>query len=63
MRDPEFAGWFAKLKGDVEMLATEPETDTARLVLVHSKLIGIIDFFDPHNVVVPPKYRTRIELR
>lgn len=63
MRDPEFASWFAKLKGDVETLATEPETDTARLVLVHSKLIDIIDFFDPHNVVVPPKYRTRIELR
>ncbi len=61
MSDPEFASWFAKLKDDIDVTANVPENDGKRLVLIHSKLIDLIDFLDPHCVRVPPKYRTRIE--
>ncbi|MBW4528538.1 MAG: hypothetical protein KME18_25780 [Phormidium tanganyikae FI6-MK23] len=61
MSDPEFAGWFAKLRDDIETMGNAPKVDAERLVLIHSKLIDLIDFLDPHHVRVPPKYRTRIE--
>lgn len=61
MGDPEFAGWFAKLKDDIDTMGNAPKIDAERLVLIHSKLIDLIDFLDPHCVRVPPKYRTRIE--
>ncbi len=61
MSDPEFADWFAKLRDDIDTMANAPKIDAKRLVLIHSKLIDLIDFLDPHCVRVPPKYRTRIE--
>ncbi len=61
MGDPEFASWFTKLKNDIDEMANAPKIDAKRLVLIHSKLIDLIDFLDPHCARVPPKYRTRIE--
>ena len=61
MSDPEFAGWFAKLKDDIDTMGNVPKIDADRLVLIHTKLIDLIDFLDPHCVRVPPIYRTRIE--
>ncbi len=61
MSDPEFADWFAKLKDDIDTMANVSQVDEARLVLIHSKLIDLIDFLDPHCIRVPPKHRTRIE--
>ena len=61
MSDPEFAEWFAKLRDDIDIIANAPKVEMDRLVLLHSKLIDLIDFLDPHHVRVPPKYRTRIE--
>ena len=61
MSDPEFSGWFTKLKDDVDIMANASKMDAGRLVLIHSKLIDLIDFLDPHCVRVPPIYRTRIE--
>lgn len=61
MSDPEFASWFTKLKDDIDTMATAPQLDGKRLVLIHGRLIDLIDFLDPHHVRVPPKYRTRIE--
>lgn len=61
MSDPEFAGWFAKLRDDIDTMGNAPQVDAERLVLIHSKLIDLIDFLDPHHVIVPPMYRTRIE--
>ncbi len=61
MGDPEFAGWFAKLKDDIDTMGNASKIDADRLVLIHTKLIDLIDFLDPHCVRVPPKYRTRIE--
>lgn len=63
LSDPEFAGWFTKLRDDIDMVATTPKAEMGRLVAIHSKLIDLIDFLDPHHVRVPPKYRTRIEHR
>ena len=60
MKDPDFSIWFAKLMTDINAMATESEADITRIALIHSRLIDLIDFFDPHHVVVPPKYRTRI---
>lgn len=61
MSDPEFASWFTKLKDDIDTMATAPQFDGKRLVLIHSRLIDLIDFLDPHHIRVPSKYRTRIE--
>jgi uncharacterized protein HemX len=61
MNDLKFAGWFAKLRDDIDTMGNAPKVDAERLILIHSKLIDLIDFLDPHHVRVPPKYRTRIE--
>jgi hypothetical protein len=61
MNDPEFASWFMKLKDDVDMMANTSEADFERLILIHSRLIDLIDFLDPDQIRVPPKHRTRIQ--
>jgi hypothetical protein len=62
MRDtPEFSDWFLKLREDINTIATTHEAKTDRIALIQSNLIDLIDFLDPERVVVPPKYRTKIE--
>ena len=61
MNDAEFASWFTSLKNDIEIMASVPDFNSARIPFIHSKLIDLIDFLDPHNIRVPPKYRSRIE--
>lgn len=61
MSDPDFAVWFAKLREDIDTMGKSLEVDVERLVLIHSKLIDLIDFLDPHHIRVPSNYRTRIE--
>jgi hypothetical protein len=61
MADPEFANWFAKLSVDIDVMANSPQIAGKRTILIHSRLIDLIDFLDPHCVRVPPKNRTRIE--
>ncbi|MEH2154864.1 hypothetical protein [Nostoc sp.] len=60
LSDPEFARWFTKLKDDIAMMANEPKVNKERLIIIHHRLIDLIDFLDPNCVRVPPKYRTRI---
>ena len=36
MSDPEFAGWFTKLREDIDVMATVQEVKANRLVLIHS---------------------------
>lgn len=59
--DPEFFRWFKKLKDDIAMMANEPNVNSERLIVIHHKLIDLIDFLDPNYVRVPPKYRTRMK--
>ncbi|NJR39665.1 MAG: hypothetical protein HC781_13670 [Leptolyngbyaceae cyanobacterium CSU_1_4] len=61
MADPEFARWFAKPKDDMELMLKTADGKRERLVHIHSRLIDLIDFLDPHRVRVPPQYRTRIK--
>lgn len=62
MNDPEFASWFTQLRDDIDLMVVNASQDNRkRLLLIHSKLIDLIDFLDPYCVRVPPKYRTRIE--
>lgn len=61
MDEPEFADWFEKLKADIDAIAAQPNPDLQRLIMIHSRLIDLIDFLDPHCIRVPPKHRTRIE--
>jgi hypothetical protein len=60
MGEPEFASWFAHLRESIDTMADSSKLDGERLVLIHSRLIDLIDFLDPHCVRVPPKHRTRI---
>ncbi|XGV94908.1 MAG: hypothetical protein ACAF41_19465 [Leptolyngbya sp. BL-A-14] len=60
MGEPEFASWFAKLSDDIDLIAAS-KVDLKRLVMIHSRLIDLIDFLDPHQIRVPPRHRTRIE--
>ncbi|KAM3100014.1 hypothetical protein ACKFKG_02130 [Phormidesmis sp. 146-35] len=61
MSDPEFASWFTDLRESIDIMGNSPKIDGERLVLIHSRLIDLIDFLDPHCVRVPPQHRTRIE--
>lgn len=61
MSDPDFARWFTKLKEDLDAIIQESKTGGERLVLIHSRLIDLIDFLDPHCVRIPLRYRTKIE--
>jgi len=61
MSDPEFASWFAKLSDDIDMMANASKVDFERLIVIHSKLIDLIDVLDPHQIRVPLQNRTRIE--
>ena len=59
MREDEFSKWFTKLRNDIVKIA-DGKADMERLILLHHRLIDLIDFLDPNCVRVPPKYRTRI---
>jgi hypothetical protein len=63
MAEPEFARSFAKPKADMELMLEEPQVKRARLIQIHSRLIDLLDFLDPHGIRVPPEYRTRISAR
>jgi hypothetical protein len=61
MSDPDFSRWFIKLKQDLDVIIKESKIGGERLVLIHGRLIDLIDFLDPHCVRVPLRFRTRIE--
>lgn len=61
MNNPDFACWFTKLREDIDVIIKESKISSDRLVLIHSRLIDLLDFLDPHCIRVPLNYRTRIE--
>ena len=61
LSNPDFAKWFAKLKDDIDTMAIKPEINLKRLVVIHGRLIDLIDFLDPHCVRIQPENRTRIK--
>jgi hypothetical protein len=60
MSDPDFSRWFTRLKVSLETMVKEPEAGRERIVLIHSKMIDLINFLDPHCLRVPAAYRSRI---
>lgn len=61
MSEPDFARWFIKLKEDLDVIIKESKIGGERLVLIHSRLIDLIDFLDPHCVRIPLRFRTKIQ--
>lgn len=61
MADPDFEQWFLKLREHLNQMVNSQKTDWHRLMLIHSRLIDLIDFLDPQHVRIPLRYRNRIE--
>jgi hypothetical protein len=57
---PEFARWFAQLRIDVGVLASEPEGHLDRLVALQHQLVELIDFLDPEHTRLPPYDREKL---
>jgi hypothetical protein len=55
--DPSFARWFAKLSGDVKVLAEEPGQHLERIVAIQHELMDLIDFLDPDRQYFPESTR------
>lgn len=60
MSDPDFARWFITLKEDLDVITKESKIGGERLILIHSRLIDLIDFLDPQCVRIPLKFRTKL---
>jgi hypothetical protein len=45
--DPGFARWFEKLGADIDLLASEPDAHTERVVLLQNALVDVLDLLDP----------------
>jgi hypothetical protein len=63
MSAPEFARWFSKLRKDIEKLANESDASKERLILIHDRLIDLVDFLDSNCSRIAAEYRTRIKRR
>lgn len=57
---PEFARWFTQLRGDVGVLASEPEGHLDRVVALQHGLVELIDFLDPEHTRLPPYDREKL---
>jgi hypothetical protein len=58
--DQEFASWFVRLNGDIDVIAGATDEQNIRLIRLQRDLIDLIDFLDPDSVRIPPAYRARI---
>lgn len=59
-QDPDFAGWFSRLRSDVDDLATAERDEQVRLITLQHKLMDLIEFLDPDKLRLPAKYRDRL---
>lgn len=53
LADPDFAGWFAPLLADIDKTITSPREARQRVHNLHAALSALIDFLDPHEVLLP----------
>jgi hypothetical protein len=58
--DPEFARWFAQLRDDIDLLASEPGRHLDRLVSLQHGLVELIDFLDPEHTRLPAYDREKL---
>jgi hypothetical protein len=55
-----FAAWFARLRNDVDDLATTNPADHVRLIALQNALVDLMGFLDPDQLRLPAKYRDRL---
>ena len=60
LAEPEFAAWFTNLRGDLELLAREPEQHLMRPILLQNALVEILDVLDPKQQRFGAERRTRL---
>jgi hypothetical protein len=58
--DPAFAGWFAKLSDDIDIVARSSDAENIRLFQLHGGLIDLIDFLDRDAIRIPRDFRARL---
>jgi hypothetical protein len=58
--DPAFAGWFARLSDDIDVVARSTDAENLRLFQLHGGLIDLIDFLDPDAIRIPREFRARL---
>jgi hypothetical protein len=58
--DSEFAGWFASLSADVDVVARSSPAENIRLYRLQRDLIDLIDFLDPDSIRVPAQFRNKV---
>ncbi|ONI81545.1 hypothetical protein ALI144C_19720 [Actinosynnema sp. ALI-1.44] len=51
--EPTFACWFAPVLADIDKALAQPLEAKARMHKVHAALSALIDFLDPHHVLLP----------
>jgi hypothetical protein len=59
-QEPNFADWFARLRSDLDDLATPDRGRHLRLIDMQNALIDLIEFLDPDQERLPAKYRDRL---
>jgi hypothetical protein len=59
-RAEDFDCWFRKLRADLELLAAEPRGHLERVVLLHGRLLDVLEIFDPDYERFPAERRTRL---
>jgi hypothetical protein len=60
-RRPDFARWFERLEGDVELLSRAPDRHLERPVLLQHALVDLLDVLDPHCARFAADRRTRLD--
>jgi hypothetical protein len=56
----EFAGWFAHLQRDVEVVANGTPEQNVRLTYLQHHLVDLMDFLDEKKVRIPAQFRRRL---
>jgi len=59
--DEDFASWFARLRADVDVVATRGHDD--RLVQLQNDLVDLINHLDPKLLRIPENYRRRLTVQ
>jgi hypothetical protein len=60
--DAAFAQWFHRLLDGVDDIAAVKRSDHSRLIVLHNRLMDLIEFLDPECSRVPANRRDRLAL-
>jgi hypothetical protein len=60
--DAAFAQWFQRLRDDINYIAASKRPERSRLIVLHNRLMDLIEFLDPACSRVPANRRDRLAL-